>query len=99
MDNKTFIAHCKDELRKVYINTKNGCSDEQQKYRTEGLFQAARLMKIVNLDEISKIYESLHQEVFGESIESRKKRKSELSKLKENSPDEYFEMPAIVRKR
>jgi hypothetical protein len=41
--------------------------------------------------------EQEHIKIFGESIDTRKARKSQLADLKENSPDKYFDIPTIHR--
>ena len=63
------------------------------------MFQAARLLGVMTSAEIKETYEQVHQDVFGESIEARRARKSLLSKMKTESPDDYFDIPAIERKR
>jgi hypothetical protein len=37
--------------------------------------------------------------VFGETIERRKERRDYMSKMKASSPEDYYDIPAIERKR
>ncbi|MEW9797083.1 hypothetical protein [Alteromonas sp. CYL-A6] len=99
MEPREFILHCRNELRTCFENTKRGDSDDVRKNRTEGLFQACRLLGILTSDEVRDIYEEEHIHVFGETIQRRKERKEYMAKLKASSPDDYFDIPAIERRQ
>lgn len=99
MEPQEFIQHCRKELRAYFENTKKGDSDDVMKSRTEGLFQACRLLGILTSEEVRDIYEEEHILVFGETIQRRNERKEHMSQLKASSPDDYFNIPAIERKR
>lgn len=91
--------YLKEAIRKNFENTHAGRPDEKQKYRTEGLIHAARLLGLLSTESISDMIETEHQRVFGESVAERKARRSSFEKLRETSIDEYWEIPAIERKR
>jgi hypothetical protein len=99
MDKSTFRNYCAEQMHQVYQATKNGKPDLKLKHRTEGLLLAAELLEIVSREEALQIIEDEHMKVFGETIPQRQKRKKQLSELRDSSPDTYFEIPAIERKR
>lgn len=99
MTETQFIEYCRIELIKSLHNTKARKLDDKQKYRTEGLLHAARMMKLMTAEEVNKMIETEHQHVFGESVNQRQVRKSQLAKLKDMSSDDYFDIPAIERNK
>lgn len=99
MTEQEYLAFLRDSIRKSYLNTQEGRPDDKHKYRTEGLIHAARLMVMLSATEITDMIEKEHQDVFGESVAARKARLASFEKLKEESIDDYFEVPAIQRKR
>lgn len=99
MTPEEYIEYCTKELNSILSKTKSGTPDLVQKYRAEGLFQAAKLLGILTNAEVHDIFEEEHFRVFGESIIERQHRKDELNKIKETAPDVYFDIPAIERKR
>lgn len=94
-----YRAYLKETIRKSYENTHSGKPDDKHKYRTEGLIHAARLLGLLSTEDIREIIEVEHQRVFGESVSERKARTAYFEKLKEESIDEYWEIPAIERNR
>jgi hypothetical protein len=99
MDKSTFRNYCAEQMHQVYQATKDGRPDFKLKHRTEGLLLAGEMLDIVNRDEALQIIEEEHMKVFGETIPQRQKRKKQLSELRDTSPDAYFNIPAIERKR
>lgn len=99
MNKEEYIEYCRVQIVKSYQNTKNGTPDDKLKHRTEGLFQAARLLGVLTADEIKQIIDIEHESVFGETVEARKARKESLEELRLNSPDDFYEIPAVNRKR
>lgn len=99
MDKPTFRNYCAEQMRQVYQATNNGKPDLKLKHRTEGLLLAAELLEIINRDEALQIIEYEHMKVFGETIAQRQTRKKQMTDLKSTSPDAYFNIPAIERKR
>lgn len=98
MNREEYIEYCRDELVTSFENTLSGKPDDKQKHRTEGLLQAARLLGVMDSDEVTQLIEREHFNVFGETVQERKKRKKSLAELKEVSPDDYFSIPAIERR-
>jgi hypothetical protein len=98
MKNEEFVEYCKVQLRDCYEKAKARKSDEQQKYRVEGLLQAVRLLDILPVEDVKLMIEREHISVFGESVLARKARKASLADLKEASPDNYFDIPTVIRK-
>ncbi|MFT4937417.1 MAG: hypothetical protein ACI88A_000432 [Paraglaciecola sp.] len=99
MDKNTFRHYCAEQLQLVYQATKDGKPNIPLKHRTEGLLLAAELLDIINREAAMDLLEDEHMKVFGESISQRQQRKQALSELKSSSPDDYFEIPAIERRR
>ncbi|MFT6268894.1 MAG: hypothetical protein ACJAVV_001709 [Alphaproteobacteria bacterium] len=99
MTETQFIDYCRSELLKSLHNTKSSKPDDKQKYRTEGLLHAVRMLEFMSVEEVSEMIENEHQNVFGESVDKRQARKSKLAKVKDMSLDDYFDIPAIERKQ
>lgn len=99
MDREDFVEYCSEQLKRVFSSTKNGKPDIKLKHRTEGLMQAGELLGVITREESSELIERMHYDVFCESISDRAKRKKLLTELKHSSPDEYFEIPAIERRK
>ena len=98
MTDTQFLDYCRGELQKSFNNAQSRTLDDKQKYRTEGLLHAARLMGMATVEELSEMISFEHQGVFGESVEKRQARKSKFAKLQNMSQDDYFDIPAIARK-
>jgi molybdenum cofactor biosynthesis enzyme len=99
MGNSEFRAYCRSELVKSLQSAKAGKHNDNHKSRTEGLLQAARLLGIMSAKEIADLIEKEHLAIFNESVSVRKAKKDKLTTLKKLSPDEYFDIPAVERKR
>lgn len=98
MNREEYIEYCRQELVTSFKNTHSGKRDDKQKHRTEGLLQAARLLGVIDSDDVNQLIEDEHFNVFGETVQERKERKKSLAELKEVSPDDYFSIPAIERR-
>ena len=97
MTHDEFLGYCREQLILSFRNTLSGKPDNVQKHRTEGLIQAAKLLGIASHSDISQIIEEEHLAVFGETVSERTARKKSLAELKEQSPDIYYDIPAIER--
>ncbi len=97
MEPKEFIEHCRHQLVQSYQNTLNGQVDEKQKYRTEGMFHAARLLGLMDVEQIQAMFEQEHLACFGESSAERQQRKKAMMALKAEDPEAYFAIPTIER--
>ncbi len=98
MNKNEFLDYCKNQLHISFATIKRGKTDDKQKHRTEGLLQAAKLLRFIDQSSLDLLVEEEHHKVFGETVQQRKDRKKALSDLKENSPDDYFSIPAIERR-
>ncbi|WP_340676727.1 hypothetical protein [Paraglaciecola sp.] len=99
MDVERYIANCRNEIYKIYQLTKDGKPDDVLKHRIEGFIQAGIFLDLITPQDAKLMMENIHLEIFGESVEERKKRKASFEQLKVNDPDKYFDEPAINRKR
>jgi hypothetical protein len=97
MTENQFVDYCRSELIKSLHNAKAKQVDDKQKHRTEGLLQGARLMGILEAEEVATMIDDAHMTVFGETVKQRLAIKSKLLKLKDMSMDDYFDIPAITR--
>lgn len=57
------------------------------------------MLGVIGRTEASDLLEQTHYDIFGESPSERADRKKSLNELKELSPDEYFDIPAIERRK
>ena len=60
MDKEVFINYCAAELRTGSENNKAGKPNDKQKLRTKELLQAARLLELISVDDISNMREQEH---------------------------------------
>ncbi|GAB55704.1 hypothetical protein GPUN_1587 [Glaciecola punicea ACAM 611] len=65
MTNNEFLDYCKSELTNSLHNTKLRKPDDKQKYRTEGLLHAARLMGLMSVQQVSHMIATEHQAFLG----------------------------------
>ncbi|WP_289029660.1 hypothetical protein [uncultured Paraglaciecola sp.] len=99
MDKIEFVAFCESQLKQVFNLTKQGKPDTKQKHRVEGVLLAGEMLGVLDRVECSELMEKAHLEVFGETLAVRTERKQSQAKLKALSPDDYFDIPAIERRR
>ena len=99
MDKEAFIEYCSQQLNQVFTATKQGKPDLKLKHQTEGLLRAAELLDVISRTEASKLIEKEHFAVFGVTTVQRAKRKLTLLEIKESSSDEFFDIPAIERRK
>jgi hypothetical protein len=99
MDTARYIATCRSEIHKVYQLTKDGKPNEQIKATTEGFVRTGVFLGVITPQEAKSLVDTIHLEIFGESVEERKKRQASFEQLKVDDPDKYFDEPAINRKR
>lgn len=98
MDKDAFIKHCQQQILEVYLRTKAGKPDDAFKHRTEGCIHAAQLLGFISQQQAKEMIESAHQQVFGETVQHRRERKEKLNAIKKQSPEKYYEIPAVERK-
>lgn len=99
MNKSAFVEYCSVQLNQVFTITKDGQPDNVLKRHTEGVIRAGEILGALSRTEAAALVEKVHYEVFGESSSQRAERKKSLHELKELSPDEYFDIPAIERRK
>ena len=99
MNKSEFIEYSHLQLKQVFMSVKEGTPDDKLKHRTEGFMLAGEKLGVITRADASNLIEKAHFEIFGESSSQRAERKKSLSELKESSPDEYFDIPAIERRK
>jgi hypothetical protein len=99
MEKEVFIEYCSQQLKQVFNATKEGKPDLKLKHQSEGLLRAAELLDVISRTEASKLIEKEHLAVFGITSVERAERKRMLQELKESSPDDFFDIPAIERRK
>lgn len=99
MDKQAFTTYCADQLRAVFIAAKKGKTNDKQKHRCEGLLLAGELLGVITKSEAAELIEREHITLFGETTAKRAERKNGLEALKRKSPDAYFDIPAIERRK
>jgi hypothetical protein len=99
MDKQAFTKYCADQLNAVFIAAKKGKTDDKLKHRSEGLLLAGELLGVITKSEASELIEQEHIAVFGETSAQRAERKNSLQAIKNKSPDAYFDIPAIERRK
>lgn len=99
MDKQAFIQYCAEQVKAVFIAAKKGKTDDKLKHRSEGFLLAGELLGVVTKSEAFELIEQEHIAVFGETSAQRAERKHDLQALKQKSPDAYFDIPAIERRK
>lgn len=99
MDKESFISACKVQLITVFEKAKNHQKDDIQKHRTEGFIYAGVMLGLLSNKEASAMLDECHFEVFGESIASRKARKSSIKEAVARGDDAFINIPAYERAR
>jgi hypothetical protein len=95
MINKDRYFEILERLLKSYydeIKVKNRAS-EQRRHYIDGYMKAARTLDCIGYDELWEVIGRVHFEVFGKTIEER--RRSELEEL--SPEDDSLAIPAYVR--
>jgi len=99
MDKQAYKKYCAEQLRAVFVAAKKGKTDDKLKHRSEGLLLAGELLGVIAKSEAFELIEQEHIAVFGETTAQRAERKNGLKALKAKSPDAYFDIPAIERRK
>ena len=97
MSTEVYLTEIRDQLRIYFLGIKNGQDPAlPTKYQLEGFMRAGVILGITSNADLQKMMEEIHQQVFNESIEGRKLRKSgRYSELNVNYAQ--YESPAISR--
>lgn len=99
MDKQDFLTSCYQQLLVIFEKAKSHQKDDKQKHRTEGYIQAGKVMGLISNDEVKNIMDKAHFDVFGESIESRKSKKTSLKEAIARGDDDFINIPAYERNK
>jgi hypothetical protein len=99
MEKKEFIEYCAQQLSQVFTATKQGKPNLKLKHQTEGLLRAGELLDIISREQSAVIIEKTHVDVFGVTPIERAERKKSLQNIKEFSSNDFFDIPAIQRRK
>jgi hypothetical protein len=99
MEKKEFIEYCAQQLSQVFTATKQGKPNLKLKHQTEGLLRAGELLDIISREQSAVIIEKTHVDVFGVTPIERAERKKSLQDIKEFSSNDFFDIPAIQRRK
>lgn len=98
-DKQTFFASCYQQLVGIFENAKVHHKDDKQKHRTEGFIQAGKFIGLITDEEATALMEKAHYEVLGETITSRRSRKTSLKEAIARGDDDYVAIPAYERNK
>ena len=98
MNKEQYLNEVKSRLAKLLESSKAGYKlPDIERHRLEGFIQAGVFLKLTTNVEMNSLMESLHFEVFGKTIETRKKENSAI--WPDISIDyEQYEQPTFERK-
>jgi len=99
MDKQLFIDSCSTQLIDIFQKAKDHQKDDRQKHRIEGFLQAGKFTGMITDEEAISLMEKAHYEVFGETIASRKSRKTSLKEAIARGDDDYINIPAYERNK
>ena len=99
MDNKDFIEYCAQQLNHVFTATKRGKPNIKLKHQTEGLLRACELLDIISREQVAVLIEKTYVDVFGVTPLERAERKKSLQDIKDFSSNDFFDIPAIQRRK
>tara|TARA_R110000744_G_scaffold203063_1_gene321948 strand:- start:470 stop:772 length:303 start_codon:yes stop_codon:yes gene_type:complete len=97
MNKSEYLAICQTQLLKVFKLAKNHNKDDKQKFRTEGFIHAGKTLGIISHQDAVDVMEQAHFYVFGESIASRRNRKTSLKEAVAKGDDNFINIPAYER--
>ena len=99
MESKAFIEYCAQQLNQVFTATKQGKPNLKLKHQTEGLLRAGELLDIISREQAAVLVEKAHVDVLGVTPLERAERKKSLQDIKDFSSNDFFDIPAIQRRK
>ncbi|MGS2719597.1 hypothetical protein [Paraglaciecola aestuariivivens] len=99
LSHQAFIEYCQVQLQQVFQATKQGAPDLKAKHQVQGLLRAAELLGVITREQATALIEQQHFVVFGQSVQDREQRKRTLAAVKGFSASEFFDIPAIERRK
>ncbi len=97
MDRTTYLAEVEKRIKSVFSQSRNGHKvSSVDRHRLEGFMHAGVFMEMATIEEMSSLMETVHQSVFGKSIQQRK---TESPVIWEADSVDYstYESPAYKR--
>ena len=103
MESKVFIEYCAQQLNQVFTATKQGKPNlkhqHQHQHQSEGLLRACELLDIISREQVAVLIEKTYVDVFGVTPLERAERKKSLQDIKDFSSNDFFDIPAIQRRK
>ena len=103
MESKAFIEYCAQQLNQVFTATKQGKTNPNLKlnlkHQTEELMRAGELLDIISREQAAVLIEKAHVDVLGVTPLERAERKKSLQEIKDFSSNDFFDIPAIHRRK
>ena len=103
MESKAFIEYCAQQLNQVFTATKQGKPnlrhELKHQHQTEGLLRAGELLDIISREQAAVLIEKAHVDVLGVTPLERAERKKSLQDIKDFSSNDFFDIPAIQRRK
>ena len=97
MKKKEYLQSCYEQLVKVFNLTMQHKKDDKQKFRTEGFIHAGKALGVISHEEAVAIMEKAHFDVFEQSIDQRRNRKTSLKAAIARGDDNFINIPAYER--
>lgn len=97
MNKNKFILEIESRLKKIFTESRDGFKVSlSEKHRNEGFLQAGVFMSFISNEELYEKMNTIHIDVFGVSIEE--KRKADELKWKEGAIDySTYDIPVFIR--
>lgn len=94
-----YLAELKEQFIEHFTFVKNNAPDKALIFRLQGFIYAGEVLGILTKEDAQAIMEEQHKHVFGQSIEARKNAKQQTKQALKEGNDDYFDIPAINRKK
>jgi len=100
MDKQNFIAELSGQFQRIFSEGKQGIDVTEQRLRTQGFIQAGELLQLVSRAEVSALMASVHQTVYGQTLDERLAGKQQQAARRfalANGDMQFFSEPACLR--
>lgn len=102
MNKNIFLAELSAQFLRIFTEGKQGMDVTEQRLRSQGFIQAGELLQLVSRAEISALMASVHQQVYGQSVDERlagKQRQAARRAALANGDMQFFSEPACQRQQ
>ena len=99
MNKQQYLQSCYQQLVQVFELATQHKKDDKQKFRTEGFMHAGKALGVISHDDAVAVMEQAHFDVFGETIDDRRKRKASLKEAIARGDDNFINIPAYERSK